>query len=239
MMNVCVPSALRRFSLSIAALAATSAVFAWGQGAASTQATTSVSLTAQRMSLTLPDGNTAPMWGFCITGACGGQWTQGPTITVPTGNILSISLKNTLPTPTSIVILGQLGGGLGSPVMVPSPAHDAKTKTTWPTNTTATFTPPLQGNRVQSFGSETSGLGGTNTYTWSALNPGTYLYETGTHPSIQAPMGLYGVIVVTQAPVDNDGSFKAGVACTQPGSGAAISYDSDAVMLWPPRPGRV
>ena len=33
-----------------------------------------------------------------------------------------------------------------------------------------------------------------------ALKPGTYLYETGTHPSIQAPMGLYGVVVVTNIP---------------------------------------
>ena len=34
-----------------------------------------------------------------------------------------------------------------------------------------------------------------------SLKPGTYLYETGTHPSIQAPMGLYGVVVVTDIPL--------------------------------------
>ena len=28
------------------------------------------------------------------------------------------------------------------------------------------------------------------TYTWSPLRPGTYLYQSGTHPSIQVPMGL-------------------------------------------------
>jgi hypothetical protein len=227
MMNVRVSSALRRLSLSIAAIVAISPASARAQTTA--PATTTVSLTAQRMSLALPDGNTAPMWGFCTTGLCpapvSGQWAQGPTITVPTGQQLTINLTNTLPTPTSIVILGQLGAGLGSPMMVPSPGHAAKTKTTWPTNTIATFTPPVQGNRVQSFGTETTGLGGTQTYTWTNLNPGTYLYETGTHPSIQAPMGLYGVIVVTTAPVSATTGLTVGTAYPN------VSYDADAVML--------
>ena len=30
--------------------------------------------------------------------------------------------------------------------------------------------------------------------------PGTYLIESGTHPSIQGPMGLFGILVVTTAP---------------------------------------
>ena len=41
--------------------------------------------------------------------------------------------------------------------------------------------------------------------TWNAANlrPGTYLIESGTHPSIQGPMGLYGILVVTTAPRRN------------------------------------
>ena len=38
-------------------------------------ATTTVNLTAQRMTTTLPDGISVPMWGYCatpITGSC--QW---------------------------------------------------------------------------------------------------------------------------------------------------------------------
>ncbi len=31
------------------------------------------------------------------------------------------------------------------------------------------------------------------------LRPGTYLIHSGTQPSIQQPMGLYGVLVVTSA----------------------------------------
>src|SRR5580704_4553656 len=42
---------------------------------------------------------------------------------------------------------------------------------------------------------------GTNAaLTWAALKPGTYLLESGTHPSIQVPMGLIGMLVVTDAP---------------------------------------
>ena len=42
--------------------------------------------------------------------------------------------------------------------------------------------------------------GTTTSLTWPLLKPGTYLLESGTHPSIQVPMGLIGVLVVTTAP---------------------------------------
>ncbi len=41
--------------------------------------------------------------------------------------------------------------------------------------------------------------------TWNTLRPGTYLIESGTQPSIQGPMGLYGVLVVTE-PDDTTGA---------------------------------
>jgi Big-like domain-containing protein/multicopper oxidase len=58
--------------------------------------------------------------------------------------------------------------------------------------------PPAQLPRVQSFSTEVA-AGGSATLTWTGLRPGTYLLESGTHPSIQVPMGLYGVVVVTPA----------------------------------------
>ena len=89
-----------------------------------------VNLTAKRMSVTMPDGNTVPMWGYCdgsiattdSTGAttttplagsaiCSAPtgWMPGPTITVPydaaNGTSLTINLTNNLPVQTSIVIL--------------------------------------------------------------------------------------------------------------------------------------
>jgi hypothetical protein len=129
-------------------------------------------------------------------------WAPGPTIVVPAGNALTINLGNSLPVATSLTIVGQYGGSdLGLPNRAASPVHPTQTSTTWPTNGPATFTPPPQGSRARSFGPEAV-AGGTQTYTWAAgvLRPGTYLYETGTHPSLQAPMGLYGVLIVTQAP---------------------------------------
>ncbi len=41
--------------------------------------------------------------------------------------------------------------------------------------------------------------GGTTSYTFTASNPGIYLYETGVNTPIQLPMGLYGALIVRPA----------------------------------------
>jgi FtsP/CotA-like multicopper oxidase with cupredoxin domain len=41
-----------------------------------------------------------------------------------------------------------------------------------------------------------AGPGGSTSYTFTASAPGTFLYEAGTNPGIQIPMGLYGALVV-------------------------------------------
>lgn len=199
-------------------------------------ATVTVNLTAQRMSTTLPDGATVPMWGYCTTpasGGCTGSWAPGPTIVAAPGDTLNISLTNSLPVPTSLVILGQLGGGLGTPTRTASPAHNAQSQTTWPGNGSAAFTPPIQGQRVMSFATEAAANARTS-LTWTNLKPGTYLYETGTLPSIQAPMGLYGVLIVTQAPVQADPTnsipFAAGKA--YPNRLNEVNYDADIALLF-------
>src|SRR5215472_789055 len=159
-------------------------------------------------------------------------------ITVPSGQDLTIYLTNSLPTgvPTSLVIVGQLGGGLGSARMtVPSPAHAAQ-GVTWPiagapdtsgqaggdpnSAGNATFNPPPQPNRVQSFSTEVA-TGATTALTWTAPRPGTYLIESGTHPSIQAPMGMIGMVVVTSAP----SGTVAGTAYPN------VTYDADLAFL--------
>ena len=189
----------------------------------------SVNLTVQRMSTTLPDGATVPMWGYCTTpttGPCSSTWAPGPMIVVPYGDSLTINLTNSLPTPTSLVILGQLGGGLGAPAKTVSPLHGTQTTTTWPANGPAAFTPPAQGKRVTSFATEIAPSATPTALTWSNLKPGTYIYETGTLPSVQAPMGLYGVLIVTQAP----GVGTPGKA--YPGKPNEVGYDSDAALLF-------
>ena len=220
-------------------------------------AATTVNLTAQRASATLPDGTSVPMWQFCggldttkanagtATGAgatCSttavATWASGPTITVPVGDTLTINLTNKLKVPTSIVVLGQLGGGLGAGTRMASPVHSGQNNTTFPGNRAASpspaFRPPAQSTRVQSFGTEVAPSNTTAVpLTWANLKPGTYIYETGTLPSLQAPMGLYGLLIVTQAPVAGT-TFTPGNAypstATPPAAG--VPYDSDAALLF-------
>jgi len=179
----------------------------------------SVTLTAQPTTALLPDGQGVPMWGY----ACGataptggancaaanpnaaGGWS--PVIISALPGSLTINFSNALPVPTSLVMVGQIGGGLGTGFTAfPGPDHSSPRSTTWPIANTpgATYTPPAQPNRVQSFATEvakgTVATPTTATLTWTALKPGTYLIESGTHPSIQGPMGLYGVLVVTTPP---------------------------------------
>jgi hypothetical protein len=110
-----------------------------------------VTLTAKPTTVALPDGQSVPMWGlFCgsptATGTNGAPCTtqagaaqdgltwQPPLITIQAGSQLDIVLVNNLPTPvpTSLVIVGQLGGGLGgAPTRTLSPTH-APQGTTWP-----------------------------------------------------------------------------------------------------------
>ena len=212
-----------KLALTTAFLAVTILLF----GGSASLAQSTVNLTAGATSITLPDGKNVPMWGYSCTGAAptnatcaasnpnaGTGWSP-VVITVPfnaAGTTLNINLTNALSfpatpsgtntVPTSLTIVGQLGGGLGAnPVRTTSPDHTTPQGTTWPiANSGAQFLPPPQAGRVQSFGTEVL-VGTPQTLTWSNLKPGTYLIESGTHPSIQGSMGLYGVLVVTTAPV--------------------------------------
>jgi hypothetical protein len=206
-----------------------------------------VNMTAGPASLTMPDGSTVPMWGYscgavvsgstatcaALNPAAGTGWSP-VVITVPTGQDLVINLKNSLtfaagPLPTSLTIVGQLGGGLGTTATsTASPDHSgAQTNVTWPiaNNGGGTGTPPSQGPRVQSFSTEVA-AGATTALTWKAPRPGTYLLESGTHPSIQGPMGLYGMVVVTCAPTDTTSGCTTGTA--YPG----VPYSADVPLLF-------
>jgi hypothetical protein len=191
-----------------------------------------------------PAATAAPTGGATCAASnpnAGANWSP-VVITVPPGS-LTINLANNLSfltrlratntVPTSLVIVGQLGGGLGgTPSRTPSPAH-APQVATWPTAGTnppaagdPVFNPPSQLDRVQSFATEVR-AGATTTLTWSSLKPGTYLIESGTHPSIQGPMGLYGVLVVTNAPV----GVLTGTAYPAAGSRAAVTYNAEVPLV--------
>jgi hypothetical protein len=172
-------------------------------------------------------------------------------ITVPTGQTLTINLTNSLsftPTgataantvPTSLMIVGQLGGGLGTTATATaSPVHGTDTNATWSTVAPAPFpfTPPAQGTRVQSFSTEVA-AGATAALVFGTatipLKPGTYLMESGTHPSIQGPMGLYGMLVVTTAPAGTVAGVAYGTPATltTPATPVVVSYAADVDMLF-------
>ncbi|MBZ5546847.1 MAG: hypothetical protein LAO22_02630 [Acidobacteriia bacterium] len=221
-----------------------------GAGLAVGQVT--VNLTAGPSTATLPDGSAVPMWGYSCDGGASancralngstsvGAWSP-VVITVPTGQNLTISLTNSLSftagagtngIPTSLTIVGQLGGGLGSTAQrstTPSPDHPTQTLT-WPAASSdpgdGANNPPPQGPRVQSFATEVA-AGATTSLTWTAPRPGTYLLESGTHPSIQGPMGLFGIVVVTSAPVGT----TAGTAYSA-GANPAVTYNADIPLLF-------
>ena len=231
------------------------AVLLLGAGAAVAQQ--QINLSAGPTSTVLPDGTVVPMWGYtcgaAVTGStatcaalnplAGTGWSP-VVITVPTGQSLTINLTNGLSfaaggvaVPTSLVIVGQLGGGLGTPpVRTPSPAHPPQTLT-WPAGSSSladgSNTPPAQQPRVQSFSTEAA-AGATTSLTWTTPRPGTYLIESGTHPSIQGPMGLYGMVVVTEAPsATAPATPTQGCAYTPvAGTTCVVPYNADVNLLF-------
>jgi hypothetical protein len=111
-----------------------------------------------------PDANTVLMWSYA-NAAPGSLPFQlpSPVLCVNQGDVVTITLNNSLSEPTSIVFPGQTG-------------------------VTSTGTAGLFTNEAPA--------GGSATYTFTASQPGTYLYESGTSPEKQVEMGLYGALVV-------------------------------------------
>jgi len=119
---------------------------------ASTSFAQTVNLTAGSTLAVLPDGAQVPMWGYtcgaadpALLATCAAANTHltapatwSPVvITAAPGATLTINLTNSLPAAvpeTSLVIVGQLGGGLGDATqrtVAPSPAHGPQSAT-WP-----------------------------------------------------------------------------------------------------------
>jgi len=113
-----------------------------------------------------PDGNSIFMWSYHLD--TDGFQFPGPVLCVNEGDIVTINLTNNLPEPVSIVFPGQTG------VTAALVAGTA---------TTGLFT--LEADPAS-----------TVSYTFTAEEPGTYLYESGTSPHKQIEMGLYGALIV-------------------------------------------
>lgn len=167
---------------------------------------------------TLDNPTPVTMWGFAKCDAtfanCSSVQVPGPTLTATAGQPLSITINNALSgpytEPVSVVVPGQIKA------MNPVWINYSGSSYGQVTSTGFRAAGDVR-SRVRSFDTETP-VGQTVTYTWPAVKEGTFLYESGTHPSVQIQMGLYGALVV----------YPSGGAGTAYGN----SYDSEAVLLY-------
>lgn len=152
------------------------------QSAALHAAVVDVKLRASAGSVTMPGGRTIPIWGFSqySTATLTAPTLPGPTITVAGGDTVRFTIRNDLPVPVSLMIPGQL-------FTPPAKILDATAGTGLPAK-----------SRVRSFNAEVApGQELAAVATFTSVKPGTYLYQSGTNPAVQIPMGLYGAFVVT------------------------------------------
>lgn len=179
---------------------------------AGTSVAADVYLKAATFVKTMPDGTAITMWGYSSCDAtfttCAAATVPGPTITTAEGDTLHIHVQNGLTglktEPTSVVIHGQ------------TPVLAAGTYPVWTDGTTGPRTNTSQ--RVRSFTTEAA-IGATVVYTWTGLKPGTYLYQSGTHPAVQVQMGLYGALIVNSA------------TANQAYDNASTAYDAQVTLL--------
>ncbi len=130
-------------------------------------------LTTSTGYISLPDGNTTFMWGY--SSGFDSFQHPGPVLCVNEGDQVTVILHNTLPDAASIVFPGQTGV-LANGVLAAPEVNGSGVMTSMTTTAAA--------------------LTGTVTYSFTASDPGTYLYESGTNPEKQVRMGLFGALIV-------------------------------------------
>jgi FtsP/CotA-like multicopper oxidase with cupredoxin domain len=132
---------------------------------------TSFSLTAKSGQIATGDGNSMLTWGFADD-TTGQMQYPGPTLIVNEGDVITVNLSNDLAEPVSIVFPGQ-SGVVAAPV---STDGDDQGLVTLEADT-----------------------GETVSYTFTASEPGTYMYQSGSNVEVQIEMGLVGALIVRPA----------------------------------------
>jgi FtsP/CotA-like multicopper oxidase with cupredoxin domain len=132
-------------------------------------------LVANTGDIETPDGNSVFLWSYANQNDNGGHFqAPGPVLCVTEGDTVTIHLHN------------GLDSHPGAPNMVPQPVS---------------IVFPGQDGVSASGGSpglftREAAPGDDVTYTFTANHAGTFVYESGTDPSKQLEMGLYGALVV-------------------------------------------
>ena len=159
-----------------------------------------------------PDNTVIPVWGFAPVAGFDNNsnivTVPGPVMRVPANEDLLVTVQNTLPAENVSLIIP----GLGMPVN----AAGAPLPPVF-------FTDPLGRRRAKSFTAETA-PNGSVTYRFTNLRAGTYLYESGTDPSVHVPMGLHGAVIVRPS----------GTPVGPPGQayGPSTAYANEVVLLF-------
>ena len=183
--------------------------------AASTGAAIAASYTIRAGASTVvmpPDNTVIPVWGFAPVAGFDNNsnivTVPGPVMRVPANEDLLVTVQNTLPAENVSLIIP----GLGTPVN----AAGAPLPPVF-------FTDSLGRRRAKSFTAETA-PGGSVTYRFTNLRAGTYLYESGTDPSVHVPMGLHGAVIVRPS----------GTPVGPPGQayGPSTAYANEVVLLF-------
>lgn len=136
---------------------------------------------------------------FVVTGA-----SHAATVT---SNLITGLVNVTMP---DGAVVPMAGFGLsGGSVSVPGPVLEANEGDTLVINLTNSLPVPItvvvHGQRIQNptpvdvGGRVLSFVPHSGSFTFPNLKAGTYLYESGTHPAVEVPMGLYGVLIVRPA----------------------------------------
>jgi len=141
--------------------------------------TRTFTVTAKEGRIIMGDGETAYIWGYasatavnaaiCPAGNC--VQYPGPTFIVNQGETVVVNLTNSIPT---------LPGNLPQNTSILFPGQNV--------------TP--SGGVAGILTREAAAGGGQVSYTFTAANAGTYTYYSGTNPSLQQEMGLFGTLIV-------------------------------------------
>ena len=139
-------------------------------------------------------------------------WATTGTLTLPVGSV-----------PASVTIWGYASDGI-SPAGLPGPTLIATAGETLKINLTNNLSQATSLSvRGLASTSDMTGVapGGTKTYTYSGLQPGTYLYEAGptANGERQVAMGMYGVLIVRPAGAPLEAY------------GPASAFDDEAVLV--------
>lgn len=154
------------------------ATFAFPCGALA--ATVNYTLRAAPSTVAMPDGAVVPVWGFALVSRDG---VAGPDLVTVPGPVLEARAGDTLNVTVNVDPL------LTAPVSLLIPGQRY------------TPAPAASGGRMSSFMAEATSAAPV-TYSFAGLRVGSYLYESGSTPAVQIPMGLYGALVVRPADYD-------------------------------------